>query len=378
MHPHDEERYRLNQRATLVGAISNTGLALIKIILGLLGRSPALFADGLHSLSDLLCDGLVLVATYYGKADADANHPYGHKRIETIATFGLGLILFFIGLSVCGDGAFRILHSTHQKPNFYTLWIALISVIVNEVVFRYQRNVARHIGSDLLHANAAHRRSDTLSSLVVVIGIAGALAGWPFLDTLAAMFVGLLIITAGIRWAWSALYELSDAGIDSKTLYEIQKSIEQTGGVLHMHQLRTRKMAEKIILDVHIEIPLYSSASEGHYISECVRVKLMKSHPNISDVTVHVDTENHPEGIPPKLPLSRADLLNQLMPLWTKTISESAIHQMTLHYIGGGIEIELQLLKTQTQASPEELHAAFENSIRSVTGIRRITLLMLI
>jgi cation diffusion facilitator family transporter len=370
----DQERYRLSQRATSIGAGANTAMALVKMVVGFFGRSPALFADGLHSLSDLLCDGLVMLAAYYGKADADQNHPYGHRRIETIATFALGVLLLLIGFTICGDAIFRILHEHKERPDLYTLWIALFSVISNELLFRYQLRIAKQVQSDLLAANAWHRRSDSWSSLVVLIGIGGALAGWWFLDAIAALVVGALIVRMGVTWGWRALYELSDAGIAPTLLGEIQEAIQSTEGVLHMHQLRTRKMAEKIMLDVHIEIPPYRTASEGHYIAECVRIKLMRTFPGVSDVTVHVDIEDHPEGLPAKMLPSRAELLARLMPQWRELVPESAIKQMVLHYVGYKIEIELHLDSNQVANSLTELLPAFERSIAHEPAVAKIML----
>ncbi len=375
MDTREHRRYQLSQRATWIGAVTNVLLAIVKMLVGAIGRSPALFADGLHSLSDLFCDALVLLAAYFAKADADANHPYGHRRIETIATFALGVLLLLIGFSICGDAVYRILHEQKQTPDIYTLWVAIISIAANEIVFRYQLKVAKEVDSNLLRANASHRRGDMWSSVVVLIGIAGALAGWWFLDAIAAMVVGVLIIRMGITWGWRALYELSDAAIDSALLTELRELIQAIPGVLHMHQLRTRKMADKIMLDVHIEVPPYYSASEGHYVAECVRVTLMRTFPNIGDVTVHVDIEDHPEGLPLKMLPSRAELIERLMPKWREIVPEASIQQMVLHYISYKIEIELHLDATLITGDQQKIQQALQATIAGEPYVVKLSLL---
>lgn len=366
------ERYQLSRRSTWVGAATNCSLAVVKLVVGFVGRSPALFADGLHSFSDLLCDGLVLVAAYYGHEDADANHPYGHRRFETIATFTLGVFLLLLGLAICLDGVEQIAHHTAERPDYLTLVVAVLSVVANESLFRYQLQVATQVDSDLLRANAWHSRGDALASIIVLVGIAGAMAGWPLLDPLAAVFVGAIIVRMGVRWGWRALYELSDAGVDPEELRLMEALIKDTGGVLHMHQLRTRRMADKIVLDVHIEIEPYLSASEGHYIAECVRVGLMRTFPSVGDVTVHVDVENHPEGLPKRMPKSRAEVMAAVQAILQQWLPEAVLDHLVIHYVAGKMELELYWQTLPDSVNGSQVVEPLRRELLQIEGVRQV------
>ncbi len=300
------------KKVALVGALVNFGLAILKLLIGYFGRSQALIADGVHSFSDLICDFLVLIAAKYGNADADEDHPYGHYRIETIITLSLGLILILIGVGIAIDAAFDLAHQDLKMPSHWTVWVALVSIIANEGLFFYTRKIANQIDSSALKLAASHARSDSLASLVVLVGLIGAFFGWLFLDAVSAIIVSLIIIKMGLTGAWHALLELTDQGLNNADLLEIKTIILNTEGVLAMHQLRTRKMSSKTYLDVHILIAPYTSASEGHQIAERVHVGLVQKFPTIFDTIIHVDVENHPEVLPENLLLSRSEILEKL------------------------------------------------------------------
>ena len=174
-------------RATWVSVFVNAFLAIIKIILGFIGQSPALFADGMHSLADMLADALVFVAAHYGSIAPDANHPYGHRRIETFSAYLLGVLLFILGLYIAYSGIHTIWVGHYQTPAFYTAIVAFISLLANEGLYRYLMFWAKKSQSDLVEANAWHNRLDALTSLVVLVGIIGARFGYPALDPIAAI-----------------------------------------------------------------------------------------------------------------------------------------------------------------------------------------------
>lgn len=342
-HYSDQQRQRISKKVTVVGAIINLGLGLIKIAFGLVGHSTALVADGIHSLADLVCDALVWIAAHFSHQEADHNHPYGHRRFETIATFILGVILVFVGLGISFDAIANIFHHQHQRPDSYTAWVALISVLLNEGLFRYQMGYAKKLFSDLLRANAWHSRGDALSSLIVLVGLLGAIAGWYFLDSIAAMIVGLFIIKIGIEWGWRALNELSDEAVDEQTVGELRQAIANTPGVVQLHQLRTRRMADKILLDVHVQTLSYISVSEGHYTAELVRYRLKQQFPRVQDVVVHVDVDDdeHLHEAATDMPLDRDALLAELLPRWHQIVQPEEINFVIFHYFETGIEIHL-------------------------------------
>lgn len=377
-----EERYQASKKVTFVGAGVNLFLSLIKLVFGLVGRSPALFADGIHSLSDLICDFLILIASRYSRVDADENHPYGHHRFETFATLIIGLFLVFVGIGIAYDALLMIAHNKVEVPDKFTLVVALISILANEWLYRYTLRQAKRVQSEMLHANAEHSRGDALSSLIVLFGIAGSLAGWAFLDAVAATIIALMIFKMGGKWVLRAFHELSDAGVESARLEEIRKLISSVDGVLHMHRLRTRKMAGNIMLDVHIEIPPFITASEGHYIAEKVRITLMKAFDDITDVTVHVDVENHSESLNYKLLKSRKELWVQYEKAWSALIPTQAFKNFVLHYVGSQLKIILLLEYSwysslggaEQAALIEKLH----HTIKADPDIRELTIQLLV
>jgi len=365
---HSQQRSQKAQKVTVVGAVINAFLGVLKIVIGAVGQSSALVADGIHSLSDLFCDALVWGAAKFAHVDADDNHPYGHRRFETLATFALGVILLVVGLSIALVALMHIVHGHEEYPDAYTIVAAVISIAANEWLFRYTLKAGNDIDSDLLRANAWHSRGDMLSSAIVLVGLIGSLLGWPVLDSVAAIVVGLFIIKIGVEWGWRAVSELSDEGLDAATLAQVKKVIVETEGVRRMHQLRTRKMAERVMVDMHVQIDAYISAAEGHYISDCVRFNLMSNMPSIKDVTVHVDVDDddHPYSMPPAIQPTRSAILAACLPAWEKVVAKDQIHDVVIYYFEGRIELIVVLsLDTLTPRgqTAETLHQALAAAI---------------
>ena len=308
------ERYQAVKRANLMSAGVNFFQALIKTIAGSLGGSPALFADGIHSFSDLLANALVWIASKMGYAAPDDEHPYGHGRFETFGSFALGLFLIFVAAGIIWDAVSHILNHQHTTPHLVTLIVAMISVVLNESVFRYSLNVATRVSSSLLKANAYHNRADSLSSLIVILGILGALAGIHYADAIATVLVAGFIFKIALELVWHAVHELTDRGVSNDEIKAYEAVILNLSGVRHMHRLRTRRMGDRVFLDVHILIAPYSSASEGHYIAETVQYHLITKFKEIEDMTIHIDTEDHPEIVPEKLLPGRRPIEVLLLP----------------------------------------------------------------
>lgn len=369
----NQQRYQMAKRVTWVSALTNLLLGVIKIFFGAIGHSSALVADGIHSLADLLCDGLVLVASYFSQHDPDEEHPYGHRRFETAATFILGVILIATAFVVAYEAIARILQHQISMPDQFTLIVAVISLVVNEWLFRYTLKSAKKIESALLEANAWHSRADALSSLVVMIGLLGALAGWFFLDDVAAVVVAVFIAKIGVDWGWKAFCEITDKGLEKQDLQTIKKTILSVSGVLRMHQLRTRTMAGQIFLDVHILVEATLTASEGHYIAECVRFALSKQVESLADVTVHVDVEEHKETLPTKLLSSRQQILDRLMPYWQQFIDPSAIIRIDLYYSSNSIKMQVLInLQSVTGAHQQAITQRFCATAQHVMALTDI------
>lgn len=343
-------RYQAAKRITLLGAALNILLSAIKIIFGWLGQSHALLADGVHSLADLLSDGMVVLAAHYGNQAADSNHPYGHKRIETAAMAALAVLLLATGVAIIYDAIEHLYYNNPHMPELIVLWIAIGSVIANELLFYATRRIARQTESALLEAQAWHRRSDAASSLIVVFGVAATLLGYTYLDAIAAIIVGLLIIHMAVKLGWRSVSELVDTSIDAEALKNIQHVILQTPGVRTIHQLRTRQMANNILVDVHVLVDPYLSVSEGHFISQKIHTRLMQAVSAITDVTVHIDPEDD-EIAPttsPNLP-ARDVLITTLHKLWQGLPGADQILWMYLHYLSGKIQIDVVLPLTILQ-----------------------------
>lgn len=335
------DRYWQAKKATLIGALLNAFLGVIKIVGGIAFHSHALFADGIHSFSDLLTDAMVLFASKYGSQVADDSHPYGHRRIETAATLLLALLLVLTGLGIAWDAMYELLGKTFNKPAWPALLIAFFSIVINELLFHYTQHVGKKIQSALLLANAWHHRSDAASSIVVVLGLIGSFAGFIFFDTVAAILVGALIIKMGLSYAWNSVKELVDTAVEPKILSKVVQELSTFEEIKKIHQLRSRLMGGDIFIDVHILVSPYLSVSEGHYIAQQVHYTLMNRFDRIRDVVVHVDPEDDEEFCPSLHLPSRTTLEKKLFKPWKKACPE--IISWTLHYLDGKISIDLEL-----------------------------------
>ena len=277
------------KRSTWVSVVVNTILSALQIAVGFFAQSQALIADGIHSLSDLLSDFVVLIAGRYSVKEADEGHPYGHRRYENAASLVLGVLL----LSVAVGMIFRAVEK-FAEPNAIAqvhsiaLWVALLTLLMKEALFRYMLAAAKRVRSGMLAANAWHARSDAASSLVVAIGIVGNLMGYPLLDPLAALVVGIMVGKMGISFGWLAFQDLMDASADEETLARIRSVIERQQGVLGYHDLRTRKLGDMVNVDVHIEVDSMLSVVEGHEIAMRVAEQL-KNLNEVIGVMVHID-----------------------------------------------------------------------------------------
>lgn len=336
-----EQRTKEINRVTWWGIFVNLLLSVVKLIGGTIGQSQSLIADGLHSLSDLASDAMVLVAAKHAGEEADDDHPYGHGRFETLATVGLGLFLIIVALGIAYDAAHRVFDDEIQAiPHYFTLAIALFSILSNEGLYHFTHRVGLRINSKMLIANAWHHRSDAISSMVVLVGIAGAQMGMPILDPIAAIIVALMIAKIGYELSYHSVRELVDTALDPETVEQIRAKILENEDVLEMHMLRTRRMGHTSLVDVHILVQPKLSVSEGHHISEAVEKSLIESFDDINDVTVHIDPENdEQEARCRHLPL-RSELIINLNEAWKQIPELKAIDDITLHYLDGVITVD--------------------------------------
>ena len=332
-------RYQLAKRITLIGALVNVLLGFIKVVGGLLFHSHALVADGIHSFADLLTDGMVLLASKYGSQDADEAHPYGHQRIETAATLLLSLLLILTGMAIAWDSLYDLLQQHHTTASWLSLPTIALSIIANEGLFYYTQHIGRLIQSELILTNAWHHRSDAASSLVVLVGLIGSLMGYAFLDAIAAIAVGIMIIKMGCSYAWNSVKELIDTGVALPLVAEIEQMILDIDGVKKIHQLRTRMMGPDVFIDVHVQVAPNISVSEGHFIAQNVQFYLMKQQPQIKDVTVHIDPEDDEVYLSSMNLPNKKQLKKNLWQAWQHDYPE--LLSWTVHYLEGTLRIDL-------------------------------------
>lgn len=280
---------RAAKRCTWVSVVVNLVLTVAQVIVGLLAASQALVADGIHSLSDLLSDFAVLLAFQYSRKAPDADHPYGHQRFENAASLVVGALLLAVGVGMLWSAGSKVLApAAIAQVDRVALWVALFTLAAKEGLFRYLLAVARRLRSSLLEANAWHSRSDAASSLVVAIGIGGNLLGFGLLDPIAALLVGLMVIKMGWEFLWNAMHDLTDHAASEQETRAIEQEIRAVPGVMGVHDLRTRRTGDMILVDVHLEIDGNLSVREGHEIADEVHDRVIARHPVLS-VLVHVD-----------------------------------------------------------------------------------------
>lgn len=286
-------REKAMQRVTWVSTGVDFLLAVIKLTVGLLVRSPALIADGIHSFSDLITDFFVLFINRVSHAEPDADHPYGHARFETLGTVLIGAVLIGVSVGLIWDNARRLLGDEPvANPSLWAIGAAAFSLIAKEGLYHYGRFWARRLDSSLLQANAWHSRTDALSSLVVLGGVMATWFGYGWLEAWAALIVAALIGKMGLTLAWDSLQDLADRGVSEETQAQIKREIRAVPGVDNVHELRSRRMGNSVFIDVHIQVGNFISVSEGHQIGDWVMRRLRREFPELTDITLHVDPED--------------------------------------------------------------------------------------
>ena len=340
----DNLRLRVTQRVILMGSLVDLLLAIIKIIGGWLWNSQALIVDGIHSFSDLATDTISLIAARLSHAKADAEHPYGHERIDTVTALTLGLILIFVGITLAWHTVQQLFDTPQLPPSTMALWIALLSFVGKEAIFRYTVRYARQLRSPMLQASAWHSRSDAWSSLVVIIGIGSAQLGFQTMDAVAALVVALLIAAIGVKLVKKNIAELIDTALSSQEVAQIRDVILGVYGVKDVHTLRTRQMGPKVLVDVHVLLSQsQASVSEGHYISDIVRQRLRQKFPEIADATVHIDPEDDEHGTHELRLALRDTVVAGLQNSWSEIEAVQQVLYYRLHYLENKLYIDVEL-----------------------------------
>jgi cation diffusion facilitator family transporter len=276
---------------TWVGAAVNVFLVIIKTWVGLAVKSQALVADGVHSLSDLFSDAVVILGLKWGRKEEDENHPFGHARIETISSMIVGAILIVVGAGIA-YGALTTIHEHRaSSPGVLAVVVAGGSVILKEAMYWYTLAVGRRIKSLALIGNAWHHRSDALSSVAVLIGVTAAYVNpaWHLADAYATLVVTFFIFKVGGNLTWGALKQVVDTAPDSKILDQLVKTASAVDGVRQIHDVRARYSGSQIFVEMHIVVDPDLTVREGHHIADVVRFRLVDKVSDVSRVIIHVD-----------------------------------------------------------------------------------------
>jgi cation diffusion facilitator family transporter len=290
------ERAKAASRTTWVSVMVNIVLSATQIAVGIFAKSQGLVADGIHSLSDLVADFVVLLAGHHSQKDADQDHPYGHQRFENAASLVLGLLLLGVGVGMVWSAVVK-LETPDSIPTAHisALWVALAALVAKELLFRYMLQVAKLVKSSMLVANAWHARSDAASSLVVGLGLIGNLMGYPLLDPIAALIVGIMVGKMGWGFGWDALHDLMDRAVNVEEVEAIRTTLRETPGVAGVHDVRTRKMGDMVVVDAHIEVDALLTVEQGHNIAVAARAAVMRRH-RVLNLMTHVDPAHRPDG----------------------------------------------------------------------------------
>ena len=339
-------------KVTLIGTASNLILSIIKFAGGIIGHSAAMIADATHSVSDLLTDMIVLIMLKVGQKPKDEDHPYGHGKAETLGTTVVGFIIISVGIGLAYEAWEMIQSGIARIPEPLAAGTALISIFIKEWLFRYTRSVGEKSNNSLLLANAWHHRSDAISSIAALVGIIGAMLGFPALDPIAATMVAFMIMKVGYELTLGGFRDLMDTALDEKDTQSIQVAIDDVSGVLKSHDLRTRKIGGEILMDVHIQVDSDLTVTEGHEVAERVRRKLIKNYPNTQDVLVHVDgyDDSEMESI---YNISRDDVEFLLTSILANTDGKFKKTQLRIHHLKGKNIVELYLHGDSTKTIAE-------------------------
>ncbi len=286
------------KNVTVVGIIVNLFLSITKLIIGYLGNSQALIADGVHSFSDLATDLSIIFGVKYWLAPADEEHQYGHRKIELLVTIFIAIALAFVGISIFAKAILALKQNNIQSPSLVAFVGAMLSIISKEWLYRYTVKKANILKSPAVKANAWHHRSDAISSLpvAIVIIIAAIFPKLIWLDAIGAIVVSVFIIYPAYTIFKKSILSILDESVDSETLSKIEQIALQTKDVKEVHDIRTRKAGETFFVDMHILVDGNISVQEGHDISEEVKLNLMKSNEDILDVLVHLEPFNEIES----------------------------------------------------------------------------------
>lgn len=279
-------------KVSVISIIGNVFLSIFKFIAGIIGKSNAMISDSIHSLSDVLSTIVVMIGLKLASKKEDVSHPYGHERIECVASFILAIFLFITGLGIGWMGIKTIFFENYSEikaPTLIALIAAIISIITKEAMYWYTRSVAKKIKSDALMADAWHHRSDALSSIGSLIGIGGAMMGFKLLDSIASIIICLCIIKVSYDIFMDSVDKMVDKACNSDFINKICDLVLSTNGVLNIDLIKTRLFGNKIYIDLEIAANQDLTLKEAHEIAQKVHDKIENNYEDVKHCMVHVN-----------------------------------------------------------------------------------------
>ncbi|WP_296640015.1 cation diffusion facilitator family transporter [Roseinatronobacter sp.] len=350
-------------RVTLVGAGINTILSMAKITAGLMLASPALVADGVHSLSDLVSDVLVFWALRHSALAPDENHPYGHGRFETLATLALAAILALTGLGIAWDAAVRLLSGTDSAPGVWALAVIAVSILAKEALYHYTRAVGERTGSRMIIANAWHHRTDALSSVVALIGVGAAQLGFGWGDPVAAIIIAAMLGRVAWEFGKGAVDELVDTQAPDGLRADLQDSLNRTPGVEGLRDLRMRQHGARAVADVSVMVDPHITVTEGHRIAEAARSDALDRIDALEDIIIHVEPAGHFDGFGATEAPLRGEIEGLILTLAQAHPMVANVARVQLGYFEDGLHIEV-LARLDPQADHTATEADLTETLR--------------
>lgn len=283
-------------KVTLAGSAGNVILVILKFIAGIVSHSSAMVADAVHSLSDFITDIIVLIFVGISARPQDRSHDYGHGKFETLASMFISLALLAAAIGIIVSGALKFTSWLNGEdlsaPGSLALWVAVFSIIIKELMFQYTARKGKELSSPALTANAWHHRSDALSSIAAAIGIGGAViigGRWTVLDPLASIVVGAMLVKVALKIMKPSLGELTDESLSEETEAEIIETIHSFKDVSEPHNLRTRRIGNRIAIEAHIRMDGNMSLLQAHKITSEIENKLKDRFGSQTIVTLHME-----------------------------------------------------------------------------------------
>ncbi|ARC84288.1 cation diffusion facilitator transporter family protein [Clostridium argentinense CDC 2741] len=285
------DNYKKATKVSIITVIINTVLAIFKVIAGIVGKSSAMIADGIHTFSDIATTVVVIIGLKISNKDADEKHPYGHEKFEPEISKIVSLLLAGTGVFLAYNAIQILLSGNLDTPKPIALYAALTSIAVKEAMYWYTIITARKVKSIAMEADAWHHRSDAISSVGTLIGIAGARMGFKFLDPVAGIIVSLILIKVGVEFYLKATDQLVDQSADDKVIEQIKEVATSIEGVKKIHDLKTRKFGNKIYVDIEIQVDKRITVEEGHHIADLVHDSIEETIEDVKHCMIHVEPD---------------------------------------------------------------------------------------